>query len=144
MEAKIKTFDQLTNKEVYEILKARFKVFVMEQETLYLDMDDVDYKSVHIFYEKDGEVEAYLRIFEDGPDTVRIGRVLTVEHGKGIGGALLREGIEEAKRRFHPSLLVLHAQCYAIGYYEKGGFHVCSEPFMEDGIMHVRMEADLR
>ena len=43
MEAKIKTFDQLTNKEVYEILKARFKVFVMEQETLYLDMDDVDY-----------------------------------------------------------------------------------------------------
>lgn len=53
MEVKIKTFDELTTKELYEILKLRADVFVVEQNCIYPDLDDIDYRSIHIFYENE-------------------------------------------------------------------------------------------
>ena len=78
MEVKIKTFDELTTKELYEILKLRADVFVVEQNCIYPDLDDIDYRSIHIFYENEDEtIAAYLRFFkkEGENDTVQIGRV---------------------------------------------------------------------
>ena len=72
-----KYFDELTTKELYEILKARAEIFVVEQNCVYQDLDDLDYRSLHIFCEEDGEVTAYLRAFFKAPDTVQMGRVLT-------------------------------------------------------------------
>ena len=69
-----------------------------------------------------------------------MGRVLTLEHGKGLGGKLLKEGLELAKEAFHPEKIYIEAQCYATGYYEREGFKICSEEFLEDGIPHVQME----
>lgn len=87
MEFIVKRFEQLTEKEVYEILKARAEIFMMEQNIMYLDMDDIDYKSLHCFFTEEGRVLAYLRAFheEEGDEEVRIGRVLSIEHGKGHG-----------------------------------------------------------
>ena len=143
MKAIIKYFNELTTKELYEILKARSEIFVVEQNCVYQDIDDKDYESLHFFYEEDGKVAAYLRAFYRDDSVVQIGRVLTLQHGTGLGGKLLKEGIAQIKEKMKPSRLYIEAQCYAIGYYEKEGFRVCSEEFLEDGIPHVQMTLDL-
>lgn len=135
-----KTFEELTARELYEILKARAAVFVVEQSIVYQDMDDLDYESLHVFREDGGQVTAYLRAFRTEPDAVRVGRVLTISHGKGHGKELLEYGLQEIRRHFSPKVIALDSQCHAIGFYEKLGFRVCSEEFLEEGIPHVKME----
>ena len=138
-----KSFSELTTKELYEILKARAEIFVVEQNCVYQDLDDKDYESLHVFYEEDGKVIAYLRAFYKDDNTVQIGRVLTVQHGTGLGGKLLKEGIAQVKEKMNPAHLYIEAQCYATGYYEREGFRICSDEFLEDGIPHVQMKCDL-
>lgn len=141
----VKYFNELTTKELYEILKARAAVFVVEQNCVYQDLDDVDQKSLHIFYESEGKVTAYMRTFikDEATETVQMGRVLTMEHGKGLGGLLLRDGIAYIRKNMNPKRIYIEAQCYATGYYEREGFQVCSEEFLEDGIPHVGMVLEL-
>lgn len=141
MKAISKYFTELTTTELYEILKARAEIFVVEQNCIYQDLDDIDYRSLHIFYEDNDKVIAYLRAFEKDSDakTIQIGRVLTLTHGAGLGGKLLQEGISLIRKKMHPSSIYIEAQCYAIGFYEKKGFVVSSEEFLEDGIPHVKM-----
>jgi ElaA protein len=143
MEIAAKFFNQLTTRELYEILKARAEIFVVEQNCVYQDLDNKDYESLHVFYEENGKVIAYLRAFYRDDNVVQIGRVLTIQHGTGLGGRLLNEGISQIKERMNPKQLYIEAQCYAIGYYERVGFKVCSEEFLEDGIPHVQMTLDL-
>ena len=70
----------------------------------------------------------------------QIGRVVTLELGKGIEGKILHEGVKVAVEQLKAKKIYLEAQEYAIGCYAKEGFEVVSEPFMEDGIPHVKME----
>lgn len=135
-----KFFEELTTTELYEILKARVNVFVVEQNCPYPELDDIDYESLHIYYENAGQIQAYLRAFVKEPGTVQMGRVLTVERGKGLGGALLKEGLREIRSNFDLQKIYIEAQTYAIGFYEREGFVVCSGEFLEDGIPHVKME----
>lgn len=84
-----KTFSELSAREIYEILKSRMEIFLLEQNIKYLDPDDVDYNSLHVFFEHESRVVAYFRAFEHGDRNVKIGRVLTLEHGKGLGKRLM-------------------------------------------------------
>ena len=113
----------------------------MEQNCVYQDLDDIDYRSLHIFFESEGKVIAYLRAFikDSVNNTVQIGRVLTLSHGTGLGGKLLKEGISIIKKKMNPSSIYIETQCYAIGFYEREGFVVTSDEFLEDGIPHVKM-----
>ena len=138
-----KSFDELTARDISEILKARAAVFVVEQKIVYQDMDDIDYDSLHVFWQEDGKVTAYLRAFETEPGVVRMGRVLTLQHGRGLGGRLLSFALQEIRQRYSPKLIAIDSQCHAIGFYEKAGFRGCSEEFLEEGIMHVKMELEL-
>lgn len=142
----IKTFEELSTIELYEILKARAEIFVVEQNCIYQDLDDLDYHSLHVFFQgEDGKVQAYLRIFEkEEKGVVQIGRVLTVKHGMGLGGKLLHEGIEAIKKMQGIHKIFLEAQVYAIGFYQREGFEICSEEFLEDGIPHVAMELHIK
>lgn len=135
-----KYFEELTTTELYELLKVRSEVFVVEQNCIYQDLDDKDYRSLHVFYEEEGEVLAYLRAFIKEEGIVQVGRVLSATHGIGLGGKILKEGLLQIQEKFHPKKIYLEAQCYAIGYYEREGFKVCSKEFLEDGIPHVEME----
>lgn len=138
-----KTFDELTTKELYELLKARAQIFAVEQNCAYQDMDDIDYISTHVFYQNDdGIVIAYLRLFrrQKDTDTIHMGRVLTLEHGIGLGGKILHAGIDVAKRELNAKKIYIEAQTYATGFYEREGFKICSEEFLIDGIPHVQME----
>ena len=113
---------------------------MVEQNCIYQDLDDKDYKSLHVFCEEEGRVVAYLRAFVKAEGVVQIGRVLSVQHGIGMGGRILQAGLQQVKEKFALQKIYIEAQCYAIGYYEREGFSVCSEEFLEDGIPHVQME----
>ena len=136
-----KFFQDLSTTELYELLKSRAEIFVVEQNCVYQDLDNKDYHSLHIFYEEQGKVLAYLRAFEKDASTktVQMGRVLTLTHGTGLGRTLLKEGIKQIKEKFTPSAIYIEAQCYATGFYEREGFVICSDEFLEDGIPHVEM-----
>ena len=136
-----KYFHELTTTELYELLKSRAEIFVVEQNCIYQDLDDKDYHSLHIFYEENGKIVAYLRAFEKDTTTrtVQIGRVLTLNHGIGLGGQLLKEGITQIREKLNPSTIYIEAQCYATGFYEREGFVISSDEFLEDGIPHVEM-----
>ena len=79
-----KKFDELTTNELYEILKARAEIFIMEQNIHYQDMDNIDYESLHCFFVEDNKVVAYLRAFyqNENKNVVKIGIVLTLKNGK--------------------------------------------------------------
>ncbi len=144
MEFISKFFDELTSAEIYEILRARSAVFVVEQNCAYQDIDGHDFESLHVFSERDGKITAYLRAFRKNGDQIQMGRVLTIERGTGLGRRLLRSGIAEICEKLHPKQIYIEAQCYAAGFYEREGFRLCSEEFLEDGIPHVQMLLDLK
>ena len=135
-----KEFGALEGSQVYEILKSRMEVFMLEQKILCLDMDDVDYKSHHIFLEDSGRVVAYMRVFFKDADTLSIGRVLTLTHGKGLGRKLMELGLAYIKENLKPRKLTLHSQTHAKGFYEKFGFSAVGEEFLEKGVPHITME----
>ena len=85
MEFAAKTFEELSSLELYEILKARSAIFIVEQNCVYQDLDDLDYRSLHIFSMEDQKVTSYLRAYWKNRDVVQIGRVLTMKHGTGLG-----------------------------------------------------------
>jgi len=138
-----KTFDQLSAKEIYEILKARMEVFLLEQHIVCLDIDGIDYDSLHVFFENEGRVEAYFRAFLH-EDDVKIGRVLTREHGKGLGRKLMEKGMEKVKNHFGCDKIILHSQNHAEGFYKKFGFETVSDEYLEEGVMHVTMQLEIR
>lgn len=142
MEIVKKRFDELTTRQLYELLKARSEIFVVEQDCVYQDLDGIDYCSLHVFFEEeDGSVSAYLRLFEKDPvrKCVQMGRVLTRTHGSGLGGKILSEGIRAAALDLGANEIFIEAQVYATGFYRREGFEICSEEFLEDGIPHVQM-----
>ena len=139
-----KDFEQLTTGELYEILKARLQVFMLEQHMLCQDMDDTDYHSRHYFLEQDGKVIAYLRAYfsEEEKDTVQLGRVLSITHGIGLGKTLMEKSILDIWKTMKCKKISLHSQKQAVGFYEKLGFYVVSDEFLEEGVVHVTMQLD--
>ncbi len=137
-----KSFEELTGGQVYEILKSRSEIFMLEQCIHCLDMDDVDYRSIHFFIEENGRVIAYLRAFYDEDDrkTVRIGRVLSLHHRKGLGSELMAQSLSYIKENMQPDVIAVHSQEYICCFYEKFGFKKVSDPFLEEGVPHVSME----
>lgn len=135
-----KAFADLSGAQVYEILKSRSEIFMLEQNIRCLDMDDVDYKSTHCFLAEEGRVVAYLRAFSDDVDTVRIGRVLSLRHNAGLGTELMQKSLAYIKENMHCNTISLHSQAYVCDFYKKFGFKVVSAVFYEEGIPHVSME----
>ena len=140
MELKIKIFDELTTRELYEIVRARCEIFLVEQQIICQDFDRVDYDSLHCFLEENGEIRAYLRAFVDEIGELRIGRVLSTVHKKGYGSRLMKESIPHIQRFFGKNGITIHAQKQAQSFYERLGFKVSSEEFIEDSIIHIEMK----
>lgn len=188
MKFESKKFDELSAEELYEILKSRIEIFVIEQECIFQDCDDRDY-GYHVFCRNEaGRVTGYMRIYEieeepdviliDGkavwsgnltdeqikagtkvPDydvasddsdnsegkrknarTVQMGRVLTLDHGRGLGKELLDAGIQTAWNQMGADRIFIEAEDYVEGYYAKAGFIRTSDVFLKDEIPHIHME----
>ena len=137
-----KNFNELSTAELYEILKARSQIFILEQNMHCQDMDGVDYNARHFYIEKDGEILAYLRAFYTDDSTVRIGRVLSITHGIGMGTEIMRKAIADIKQNMKCKKICLDSQKHALGFYEKSGFKTVSGEFLEEGVIHVAMQLD--
>ena len=140
---KIKSFEEITTSELYEIIKARVDVFVVEQDCPYPDLDDYDQKALHLWAEQDQKVLAYCRIFNKGikyPET-SIGRVLTTEKGRGqsLGKQLIQYAVETIENRFHTSEVRISAQDYLLRFYSGFGFEDTGKKYLEDNIPHTEM-----
>ena len=145
MELVIKHFDELTTHELYEILKLRVSVFVVEQNCPYQEIDDADQKAYHVYLKDETGIQAYLRVLPKGVtfQEASVGRVIAVKRRCGLGSRILSEGIKLAKERFGAECIVMGAQVYARGLYEKAGFVQSSSEFLEDGIPHIKMALQL-
>ena len=139
-----KTFQELTVDELYELLRVRSDVFVVEQDCVYQDLDCDDQKSIHLWLTDGDKVVALCRVCPAGThmEEISIGRVITTERGKGYGKRIMLEGIKAARQFFNAKRIDLEAQEYARGFYEQVGFRQSSEPFILDGIPHIRMTCD--
>lgn len=143
MEVIAKEFKDLTTTELYEILKSRSEIFLLEQNIICQDMDDIDYVSTHFFIKDKERVAAYLRAYNIDGENVKVGRVLTLSHGNGMGRELLEKSIEEIKNRFGCRKICVNAQKQAAGFYEKSGFKKVSDEFLEEGIVHIAMQLEV-
>ena len=142
MEFKIKSFDELTTRELYSILCARADVFTTEEQILYPDADGLDVDAIHVFSEdSDGHVRSYLRMFPKAGEsrTMQMGRILTVDRGVGLGKELMRAAMDYAIHELGVIQFHMNSQEHAAGFYEKLGFVRTSDVFIEAGIPHVEM-----
>lgn len=136
-----KSFHQLTTDELYELLRVRSEVFVVEQNCVYQDLDGDDQKAIHLWLTLEGKTVALARVCpaETHMTEISIGRVITTERGKGYGKEILLHAIDAASEHFGATLIDIEAQEYAKGFYESVGFKQSSGTFMLDGIPHIKM-----
>lgn len=143
MELIVKYFEELTVHELYEILRLRVSVFVVEQQCPYQEIDGLDQRSIHVFMTDAGKIQAYLRVVDRGvAGEAWLGRVIAVKRRCGLGSRIMNAGIEIAKDRLHAQMIRVEAQTYAKPFYESLGFRQASEAFLEDGIPHIEMKLD--
>lgn len=139
----LKKFNELNLEELYEILKIRSQVFVLEQECLYQDLDNKDKKAYHLYIREEQKVIAYCRILEKGVsyEEISIGRVLVDENyrGKKIAKELLQNAINFVVSDLKEESIRISAQAYLIELYKSLGFKTVSELYLEDNIPHIEM-----
>ncbi len=138
----VKKFEELTLIELYEILRARSEVFVVEQTCPYQDMDRKDIGAYHVWLEDEQGIAAYVRLLDVGvsyEDAASIGRVISLRRRMGLASCLLREGIRLIEEKYGTKRIKIGAQKYARSLYEKVGFVQSGEDYLEDGIVHIPM-----
>ncbi|WP_027623053.1 GNAT family N-acetyltransferase [Clostridium lundense] len=143
MNWKIKRFEELSVAEIYEILKERNEVFIVEQQCPYNDADEKDKNAYHLFCEKQGKIIAYIRILDKGIsyDEISIGRVLVHKQyrGNGLARQLMTKGIDYIENVLVENKIRISAQKYLIKFYESLGFKTVSSVYFEDNIPHIEM-----
>jgi ElaA protein len=136
-------FERLTAKELYDALHLRSKVFVVEQNCVYLDPDGKDEKCFHLLGYQNGRLVACSRIVPPGisyPE-LSFGRVVTDPdfRGIGLGRQLLHKTMELCLRHFGDVAIHIGAQLYLRDFYAGVGFKQIGTPYVEDGIPHISM-----
>lgn len=143
MQLTSKTFEELTTRELYEILKLRTEVFVVEQNCPYLEVDGKDLQSYHLYFIQDDSIQAYLRILPAGVsyEELSIGRVLVREEsrGLGLGRRLMEEALKFIENDLGERVVKIQAQHYLEKFYASFGFQSISEVYLDDGIPHIDM-----
>lgn len=142
-----KKFSMLSVDELYQILRLRSEVFVVEQNCVYQDLDNKDQKAIHLFGEVEGEIIAYSRLFKgnDYFDNSSIGRVVVALNFRDMnfGHALINRGISEIKEHFNEENITISAQLYLKKFYESHGFVATSDMYLEDDIPHIEMKISI-
>lgn len=143
---KLYRFEELTAAELYEMLKLRVDVFVVEQNCPYPELDNLDQQSVHLAYRENGKILAYARLV---PGDIKygvpsIGRVIVSPdaRGRGLARELIRRSIEFIFTEWRPEEIRLQGQLYLKDFYQSFGFDPISDVYDEDGIPHLDMKLE--
>ena len=144
MEIKIKTFNEFSLDELYQVLQLRSEVFVVEQNCVYQDIDGKDQNALHVLGFKNNDIIAYTRCFDKGNyfEESSIGRVAVKENERkfGYGHDILKASIDVIESRFKTNRIKISAQIYLTKFYESHGFRQIGEGYLEDGIPHIAMK----
>ena len=139
----LKPFDRLIAEEVYRILRLRSRVFVVEQQCIYLDEDNKDQQAFHLMAWQGELLAAYARLLAPGDHfkEASIGRIVTAPEVRrtGIGKLLMKEAMTITYRLYGKGPLRIAAQYYLQGFYHSFGFEKAGDIFLEDGIEHIEM-----
>ena len=139
----IKSFSDLTKEELYNILSLRSEVFIVEQNCAYQDIDKKDQSALHVFIKKNNQIIAYTRIFKpnDYFKYSSIGRVVVLkkERRSKVGSQIMSFSIKKIEEIFNEKKIKISAQKHLISFYEKLGFLVTGDEYLEDGIPHIAM-----
>ncbi|MNJ94128.1 putative acyltransferase [compost metagenome] len=139
----IKSFKELSTKDLYEILKLRNEVFIVEQECAYLDLDGKDEQSYHLMCFVNGNLAGYTRLLPQGISygEAAIGRVVIGKDYRGLklGRKLMEKSIQACENLFGTKIIRIGAQVYLTDFYRSLGFSESGQPYDEDGIAHVEM-----
>lgn len=143
VEWKIKPFEALSVNELYDILQLRSRIFVVEQNCVYLDIDGKDKVALHLFGTFEGKIVAHARLFKSGIsfENASIGRV-TVDpdyRSRKWGHELMNKAIEGILEHFGERRITIGGQLYLKKFYESLGFVQTSEMYLEDDIPHIEM-----
>ena len=124
MKQYIRRFDELSTAELYEILKLRNAVFIVEQNCAYQDIDGLDETAYHMWLEDENGIAAYVRLLPPGVrfDDSVIGRVIAVRRRSGVGSQIVRTAQSAVREVFGTDSVTIEAQVYAREFYEKLGF----------------------
>ena len=143
MNVEVKTFEELNIRELYNLLKLRSEVFVVEQDCVYLDIDGKDERALHILGWEDDKLVAYARCFKSGDyfDESSIGRILVKENYRrmGFGHEITKASINAIKTKYKADKIKISAQTYLVIFYESHGFKTIGDRYSEDGIPHIAM-----
>ncbi|QMU29232.1 GNAT family N-acetyltransferase [Adhaeribacter radiodurans] len=138
-----KSFPELTPLELYNLLRLRSEVFVVEQNCIFLEMDNKDQTCHHLLLYQNNQLAACARLLPPGLyyEQISIGRIVTSlqARGTGLGKKLVSTAIKECYRLFGTGPIKIGAQLYAKAFYEKFGFTQTGEIYDEDGIDHIHM-----
>lgn len=144
LEFQIKPYDQLSVPELYQILRLRSEIFVVEQDCVYQDIDNKDQKALHVLGTFNTEIVVYARIFKGGDyfENSSIGRVVIAKdfRDRKWGHQLMREAIAGINNQFGESQITISAQLYLKQFYESHGFVQTGDRYLEDGIPHIEMK----
>ncbi|MCB8837252.1 GNAT family N-acetyltransferase [Aurantimonas sp. VKM B-3413] len=136
-------FEDLSGREVHDLLRLRMDVFVVEQACAFAEIDGKDPGAIHLRRLVGGELAGCLRVFApSAPDfRVRIGRIATAarHRGGGLGHELMAEALRLCAERFQGAAIDLSAQAHLAGFYGRHGFLPVSDIYLEDGIPHLDM-----
>jgi ElaA protein len=140
----VRKFDDLSAGELYDIMRLRQEVFVVEQDCAYLDADGHDKNGVHLLHYEDERLVAYARILPMGisySEYASIGRIAVAKEnrGKGLGATITTKAVEISNELFGGAPIKISAQCYILDMYSKLGFDAVGESYLEDGIPHQAM-----
>ncbi|QWW69572.1 GNAT family N-acetyltransferase [Rhizobium sp. WYJ-E13] len=139
----LKGLDELSARELYDLLRMRVDVFVVEQNCPYPELDGKDIDALHLRLLDDGELLGSTRLLKPyrAQDPVKIGRVVVspTHRGKRLGDALMTESIAVCERLCPGNPIALSAQAHLRRFYESFGFVKTSEEYLEDGIPHIDM-----
>ena len=142
-----KTFSELDTEDLYQILRIRSEVFVVEQDCVYQDIDNKDQNAIHLYYKENDQIVAYTRIFKAGDyyENPCIGRVIVSKKNRGndLGKKIMIDSMEYIKQNIKGEKIELSAQKYLDKFYKDLGFYKIGEDYLEDGIPHQRMLFDL-
>ncbi len=140
---KTKSYHQLTKDELYEVLRLRAEVFVVEQNCPYQDVDNKDQKALHILGYKNDKIIAYTRIFKpnDYFEFASIGRVVVTqkERKHKYGYQLMEVSINAINNNFNETIIAISAQTYLKKFYNNLGFIQEGTEYLEDDIPHIYM-----
>ena len=142
----MKRFDELRLRQLYDILKLRYNVFIVEQQSIFDEYDDKDQEALHLFVEDHDAVVGYLRLYPESKSKYVIGRVCIRKdyRKRGLGRSLVKKAVDYVVSQRMVKTIALSAQKYLVDFYRTFDFREVSDVYDDAGVPHVDMILEIK